>query len=204
MSTAWLGLRTKRARFCDLVAARRQVELASLLRHLRGSNQPIAIVDADRALDAELSEVGVEIETGGKLLTRPVGAVLFSFGCVFVGDCILAEIHRHDLLHEPSRKLFGARRKIGTATSGNAIFTASRSAGLSSIKTKLSVPRLRSLAMWTMFCTFGDQLMDMAAKSPRRSTIILFRSKTSMTSASLFLLAIASRTPVRVAALMQR
>ena len=60
----------------DLVAARCEIELVGFLRHLRRADQPIAVINADRAFNAEFGQIGIEIKAGDKLLAGLVGAVL--------------------------------------------------------------------------------------------------------------------------------
>ena len=89
----------------------------------------------------------------------------------------------------------GSAGTSATATSGIAWRTCSRSAGLSSKKTKLSRPRLSVSAMRRMVVPLGSQLISAAAMSSSRRIMSGFFSNGSRPSAGLFLEASARTIP---------
>jgi hypothetical protein len=82
-----------------------------------------------------------------------------------------------------------------TATCGSCSRTQARSTGLSSKNTSASRPTLSSSAMARRLVALSCQWIWRAAKSVTRSTMSGCWASASSTSASLFLLAIASSTP---------
>ena len=65
----------------------------------------------------------------------------------------------------------GSVGKSGTVTAGRTILTASRSTGLSSIKTKESKPRFNSVPRYSILTGLGSQLALMATKSSSRKSM---------------------------------
>src|ERR1051325_2457193 len=64
------------------IATRRKIELVCLLRHLRGTDQPVHRVDMNLAFDAEFSEITVQVDAPGQSPARFSGPVLIGFGFI--------------------------------------------------------------------------------------------------------------------------
>ena len=101
--------------------------------------------------------------------------------------------------HPPARRAraysAGSSGTSTTSTSGSACLISSRSAGLSSKKTKLSRPRFRVAAIRAMLLDLGSQQASKAAKSSNRRIMSGFFSKISRASPGLFLDATARMIP---------
>src|SRR5215831_20481918 len=92
----------------DVVAAGGEVELVGLLRHLRRPHQLVLHVDLDRAFDAELGQVAVEVEARRHPAARFVGAILLGLGGILGSDGIFAEIAGRHFAQQPVGQLLAA------------------------------------------------------------------------------------------------